>query len=102
VANKIGTSGVAVLARHFGIPFFVAAPRSTIDLACANGREIVIEQRDANEVTELWYEKRMAPEGISVFNPAFDVTPAELVTAIITDKGVVYPPYSSALKAEGK
>jgi methylthioribose-1-phosphate isomerase len=98
VANKIGTSGVAVLARHFEIPFYVAAPCSTIDRACENGSEIVIEQRDASEVTELWYEKRMAPEGISVFNPAFDVTPAELVSAIITDKGVLYPPYSAALR----
>lgn len=87
-ANKIGTLGVAVLARHFGVPFYVCAPTSTIDGACANGREIVIENRDPSEVTHMWYRAPMAPEGIRVYNPAFDVTPHELITAIITEYGI--------------
>lgn len=88
VANKIGTLGVAILAHHFGIPFYVLGPTSTIDMRCRTGADIVIEERAAEEVTEMWYVRRMAPEGLSVFNPAFDVTPHELITAIITEKGV--------------
>lgn len=91
VANKIGTSGVAILARHYGIPFYVLGPTSTIDMQCPNGQSIVIEERNPDEVTEMWYSQRMAPEGVKVFNPAFDVTPYELITAIITEKGIFDP-----------
>lgn len=87
-ANKIGTSGIAVLARHYGIPFYVAAPTSTLDKACATGADIKIEHRDGTEVTEMWYKKCMAAEGISVYNPAFDVTDHSFITAIITELGV--------------
>lgn len=96
-ANKIGTSGLAILAKHYGIPFYVAAPYSTIDLSTKCGDDIVIEQRSPDEVSELWYEKRMTPEGVSVYNPAFDVTPAEHITAFITDRGIVCPPYTEKL-----
>lgn len=92
-ANKIGTLGVAVLARHFGVPFYVCAPGSTLDPRTAHGGAIVIEQRPAEEVSELWYSQRMAPAGVRVYNPAFDVTPASLITAIITERGVQRPPY---------
>jgi len=98
-ANKIGTSGVAVLARHYGIPFYIHAPLSTIDLACPTGDRIVIEERPAEEVTEKWYAARMAPAGVKVYNPAFDVTDADLITAIITEKGIARPPYSESLSA---
>jgi methylthioribose-1-phosphate isomerase len=98
VANKIGTYSVAILARHFGIPFYVAAPTSSIDLSLPSGREIPIEQRDPAEVTR-GMGKVTAPEGVNVFNPAFDVTPNELVTAIITEKGIVTAPYLSGLRA---
>ncbi len=96
VANKIGTYGVAVLAREHGIPFYVAAPVSTIDFGISSGKEIPIEERDASEVTH-YGGRRVAPEGVEVWNPAFDVTPARLVTAIITDRGVAYPPYTESL-----
>lgn len=99
VANKIGTSGLAVLARHFKVPFYVAAPTSTVDLDCRNGKNIVIEERAPEEVAELWYQQRMAPPGVDIFNPAFDVTPAELVSAIITERGLVYPPFAENLAA---
>ncbi|MBY6277612.1 S-methyl-5-thioribose-1-phosphate isomerase [Symbiobacterium thermophilum] len=97
-ANKIGTSGVAILARHYGIPFYVCAPTSTIDLRCPTGADIVIEERRPEEVTEQWYAKRMAPEGVKVYNPAFDVTDADLITAIITEYGIARPPYTESLK----
>jgi methylthioribose-1-phosphate isomerase len=96
VANKIGTLGVAILAKHFGIPFLVAAPTSSIDLSLATGREIPIEQRAAGEVSN-GFGKATAPENVDVFNPAFDVTPANLVTAIITENGVVEAPYAEGL-----
>jgi methylthioribose-1-phosphate isomerase len=98
VANKIGTYTVAVLAKEHGIPFYVAAPISTIDLAIPDGSHIPIEERDAREVTHSG-DRRMAPEGISVRNPAFDVTPARLVTAIVTERGVVRGDYVRGLKA---
>ncbi len=91
-ANKIGTYGLAVLARHHGIPFYVAAPTSTIDPAIATGASIVIEERDPAEVRGV-AGRQTAPADSPVFNPAFDVTPAELITAIITERGVVRPPY---------
>jgi len=97
--NKIGTSGVAILAKHYGIPFYVLGPTSTIDLNTPTGDDIVIEQRPAEEVTEMWYEKRMAPEGVKVYNPAFDVTDHELITGIITEHGIARPPYTESLKA---
>jgi methylthioribose-1-phosphate isomerase len=95
-ANKIGTYMVAVLARQHDIPFYVAAPISTIDLSILSGEEIPIEERDTREVTHM-REYRLAPEGIEVQNPAFDVTPNELITAIITDKGVARAPYDESL-----
>jgi methylthioribose-1-phosphate isomerase len=97
VANKIGTYGVAVLARQHDIPFYVAAPLSTIDLRCPTGDQIPIEERDTQEVTNF-FRQRVAPEGIKVRNPAFDVTPNEFVTAIITEKGIAKAPYSETLK----
>ncbi len=97
-ANKIGTSYVALAAKRYGIPFYVCAPTSTIDMECATGRDIHIELRPAEEVTEMWYEKRMAPEGVKVFNPSFDVTDAEFITAIITEYGIAYPPFDVSLR----
>ncbi|TVR06469.1 MAG: S-methyl-5-thioribose-1-phosphate isomerase [Spirochaetaceae bacterium] len=97
VANKIGTLGVAILAKHFNIPFYVACPSSTVDLGTETGREIEIEERDAEEVTSFG-ARRTAPVGIKVRNPAFDVTPHELVTALITDRGIVRPPYGQTLR----
>jgi methylthioribose-1-phosphate isomerase len=100
VANKIGTYSVAVLARHHEIPFYVAAPISTLDLAIPDGSHIPIEQRDPSEVTHAG-GNRVAPEGVRVFNPAFDVTPNALVTAIVTDRGVARPPYDASLRDLG-
>lgn len=97
VANKIGTYGVAVLARQHDIPFYVAAPLSTIDLDCPTGEKIPIEERSVDEVSNF-YRQRVAPEGIKIRNPAFDVTPHDLVTAIITEKGIVREPYGENLK----
>jgi methylthioribose-1-phosphate isomerase len=96
-ANKIGTSGVAILAKHYGIPFYVFAPTSTLDMSINEGKNIVIEERKGEEVTEMWYRERMAPRGIKVFNPAFDVTANELITAIVTERGIVRPPYTEGL-----
>lgn len=97
VANKIGTYTVAVLAKEHGIPFYVAAPLSTIDLALADGGQIPIEQRDAREVTHCG-DQQLAPAGVGVYNPAFDVTPARLVTAIITEHGIAQGDYLSQLR----
>ena len=91
VANKIGTSGVAILAKHYGIPFYVCAPTSTIDMNTPTGADIHIEQRPAAEVTDMWYKEHMAPQGVKVYNPAFDVTDHELITAIVTEEGVWSP-----------
>ena len=91
VANKIGTYSVAVLARAHDIPFYVAAPYSTIDLATASGDDIPIEQRSSGEVTAIHGSHPVAPEGVDVFNPAFDITPARLITGIITERGVFSP-----------
>ena len=98
-ANKIGTSGVAILARHYGIPFYVLGPTSTIDPNCPDGDHIPIEERDGEEIRSLWYREPMAPEGVKCYNPAFDVTPNELITAIITEKGICRPPYTQSLAA---
>jgi len=97
VANKIGTYGVAVLAREHGIPFYVAAPFSTIDISLESGNQIPIEERSHEEVTCLG-GVRLAPEGVLVWNPAFDVTPARLVSAIITERGVLRSPYDRSIK----
>lgn len=96
VANKIGTYVVAVLAKQHDIPFYVAAPFSTLDLKIPDGSHIPIEQRDPSEVTHIG-GVRVVPDGVSVFNPAFDVTPNQFVTAIITDRGVALPPYTESL-----
>lgn len=98
VANKIGTYSVAVLAKEHGLPFYVAAPVSTFDLTVAGGQEIPIENRDAEEVTHF-AGHQVAPAGVQVWNPAFDVTPHRLVTAIITDRGVARPPFTGTLPA---
>ena len=100
-ANKIGTSGVAVLAKYYGIPFYVCAPSSTIDMSIADGSEIPIEERAAEEVTEMWYKERMAPEGVKVCNPAFDVTDHSLITGIITEKGLCKAPFDKAFEELG-
>jgi methylthioribose-1-phosphate isomerase len=96
-ANKIGTYMVAVLAREHGVPFYVAAPLTTLDMSLASGDEIPIEERDSMEVTHI-REHQLAPDGVNVHNPAFDVTPHQFITAIITDKGVARPPYVKSLK----
>ena len=96
-ANKIGTFPLAIAAKRLGVPFYICAPSSTIDMNTPTGKDIKIEQRPAEEVTTMWYAERMAPEGVKVFNPAFDVTDADLITAIITEKGVHYPPFSESL-----
>ncbi|RJO65340.1 MAG: S-methyl-5-thioribose-1-phosphate isomerase [Candidatus Omnitrophota bacterium] len=93
-ANKIGTYSVAVLSKYHKVPFYVAAPSSTFDLRISSGKEIPIEERPKEEVVSLFFEKPIAPEGIRVFNPAFDVTPQKLITAIITEKGILKPPFS--------
>ena len=95
--NKIGTSGVAILAKHYGVPFYVLAPVSTIDLKSADGADIEIEQRPGEEITDMWYKKRMAPEGASVYNPAFDYTDNALITALVTDRGIIRPPYRESI-----
>ncbi|MDZ5710960.1 S-methyl-5-thioribose-1-phosphate isomerase [Jeotgalibacillus haloalkalitolerans] len=97
-ANKIGTYGLAILAKAHGIPFYVAAPLSTIDLETATGDDIVIEERHAEEITHIG-GKRIAPEDINVFNPAFDVTPHGLISGIVTEKGIVTGDYQTKLKA---
>ncbi|MDO4188434.1 MAG: S-methyl-5-thioribose-1-phosphate isomerase [Lachnospiraceae bacterium] len=97
-ANKIGTSGVAIIAKHYGVPFYVCAPSSTIDMNIKTGDDIVIEQRKPEEVTSMWYEKPMAPEGVKVYNPAFDVTDNSLITAIVTEKGIVRAPFDEGFK----
>ncbi len=97
-ANKIGTSGVAILAREYGIPFYMFVPTSTIDLNTKTGDDIHIELRKGEEIYRLWYEKDMAPEGIKTYNPAFDVTPAKYITAVITEKGILHPPYEESIR----
>lgn len=98
-ANKIGTSVVAAVAKYYGVPVYICAPTSTIDVNTPTGAEIKIEQRPAEEVTEMWYKERMAPEGIKVFNPAFDVTDHELIAGIVTEYGVARAPYTESLAA---
>jgi len=97
-ANKIGTYALAVVAKYHGVPFYVAAPSSTFDLTLSNGADIPIEQRDHAEVTAP-YGHRIAPAGIDVYNPAFDVTPAELITALITERGIIRPVTTEGIAA---
>lgn len=97
-ANKIGTSVVAAVAKRYGVPFYVCAPTSTIDYDTPTGDEIKIEERPAEEVTKMWYKEPMAPEGIKVFNPAFDVTDNELITAIVTEYGIARAPFKESLE----
>ncbi len=98
IANKIGTSGVAILAKHYGVPFYVLGPYSTIDYSCPCGDDIVIEERDANEIKNMWYEKPMALPQTKCYNPAFDVTDHSLITAIITDRGIIKAPFNENLE----
>ena len=98
-ANNIGTSGVAILAKHYGIPFYVLGPTSTIDMACPDGAHIPIEERDPEEIKTMWYEKPMALPEVKCYNPAFDVTDHNLITAIVTEKGICRPPFTQSLAA---
>ena len=97
-ANKIGTSGAAILAKHYGVPVYILLPSSSIDMACATGEDIPIELRSPEEIRSLWYEKPMAPAGVKCWNPAFDVTDHGLITAIVTEKGVIRPPFDVHLR----
>ena len=97
-ANKIGTSMVAIAAKYYGVPFYVCAPTSTIDMSLSDGSQIVIEQRKPEEVTEMWYQERMAPDGVKVYNPAFDVTDNGLIDGIVTEFGIARAPYTESLK----
>jgi methylthioribose-1-phosphate isomerase len=96
-ANKIGTSGLAILAKEYGIPFYMFVPTSTIDLTAKTGDDIFVECRPAAEVTTKWFEREMTPKGVAVYNPAFDVTDHRYITAVITENGIVYPPFDSGL-----
>jgi len=97
-ANKIGTSGLAVLAKYYGIPFYVCCPSSTIDPECASGASIEIEQRAPGEIKEMFFEKPVAPAAVKCYNPSFDVTDNSLITAIITEKGICKAPYTESLE----
>ena len=102
-ANKIGTSGLAVLARYYNVPFYVLGPTSTIDLDCPTGADIPIEERDGEEIRSLWYREPMAPAEVRCWDPAFDVTDHSLITAIVTEKGICYPPFEDSFaKVFGK
>ncbi len=96
-ANKIGTLGVAILAKRFNIPFYVCAPTSTVDLSCPDGAAIPIELRKPDELKSMWYERPMAPDNVAAYNPAFDVTDHDLITAIVTEHGIARPPFSETL-----
>ncbi|MCM1333641.1 MAG: S-methyl-5-thioribose-1-phosphate isomerase [Bacteroides sp.] len=96
-ANKIGTSGLAILAHYYGIPFYVFCPSSTVDFGCKTGADIVIEERDPSEIGEMFFSRPMSPRGIRCYNPAFDVTEAKLITAIVTEKGICRYPYTRSL-----
>jgi len=99
--NKIGTRGLAIIARHYGIPFYVCLPFSTVDLSMSTGKDIPIEERDPTEVSHMWYTAPMAPPGLGIFNPAFDVTDHELITAVVSDRGIARPPYTESLSRLG-
>lgn len=97
-ANKIGTSVVAAVAKRYNVPVYICAPTSTIDMNTKTGADIKIEERPAEEVTQMWYKERMAPEGIKVFNPAFDVTDHDLIAGIVTEYGIARAPYTESLQ----
>lgn len=97
-ANKIGTNGVAILAKYYNIPFYIIAPTSTIDMSVKSGEYIPIEERKPEEVTEMWYRERMTPKGVKVYNPSFDVTNNSLITGIITEYGIIRPPFYENFK----
>ena len=97
-ANKIGTSSVAIAADYYHIPVYICAPTSTIDMNTATGAEIHIEERPAEEITEMWYKERMAPEGVKVFNPAFDVTDHKLIAGIVTEYGIATAPFEESFR----
>ena len=97
-ANKIGTSGAAIIAKYYGVPVYILLPSSTIDLACPTGADIPIEERDGEEIRSMWYAQPMAPAGVKCWDPAFDVTDHALITAVVTEKGVIYPPYDANLQ----
>ncbi|MGF0039596.1 S-methyl-5-thioribose-1-phosphate isomerase [Peptoniphilaceae bacterium SGI.131] len=97
--NKIGTSGVAILAKYYNVPFYVLAPTSTIDMSIEKGEDIPIEQRPGHEVTQMWYKDKMVVDGVKVYNPAFDFTDNELISGIITEHGILRPPFNESLKA---
>ena len=97
-ANKIGTSGVAILAKYYGVPFYVLGPTSTIDWTSPDGDHIPIEERDGEEIRSLWYREPMAPAGVKCYNPAFDVTDHTLISGIVTEYGICRPPFSQSLK----
>ena len=97
-ANKIGTSGLSVLARYYNVPFYVLGPTSTIDLECPTGADIPIEERDGEEIRSLWYQEPMAPAGVRCWDPAFDVTDHSLISAIVTEGGICRPPFGESLR----
>ncbi|MDR0248057.1 MAG: S-methyl-5-thioribose-1-phosphate isomerase [Oscillospiraceae bacterium] len=90
-ANKVGTLPLAICARHYNVPLYICAPRSAFDPGCADGRGIAVEERDGGEITDLWFARPAAPRGVKTFNPAFDITPARLIAAFITEAGVIWP-----------
>jgi methylthioribose-1-phosphate isomerase len=92
-ANKIGTSGVAILAQYYRIPFYICGPTSSFDMQCKTGKDIIIEERNGSEIKDLWYSKPMAPKDCKTYNPAFDVTDHTLITGFITEKGIIHPPF---------
>ncbi len=98
-ANKIGTSGLAIIAARYNVPFYVMCPTSTIDMACATGSDIPIELRDGDEIKTMWYEHPMAPDDVRCFNPSFDVTDNDLIAAIVTERGICRAPYTESLAA---
>lgn len=97
-ANKIGTLGTAILAKHFEIPFYIAAPTSSIDFSLPRGSSIKIEERPGSEIYDMWYREPMAPENVQTYNPAFDVTDSSLISGIITEYGVIRPPYNKTMR----
>lgn len=101
VANKIGTSSLAILAKHYGIPFYIFGPSTTMDMDCKSGADIEIELRKPEEIKEMFFEKPMAPTGVKCYNPSFDVTDNSLITAIITEKGICKAPYTESLSVFG-
>ena len=98
-ANKIGTSGLAIIAHHYGVPFYVMCPTSTIDMSCASGADIPIEERNGDEIKTMFYSRPVAPASVPCYNPAFDVTDHSLITAIVTEKGICRAPYDQSLAA---